>query len=186
MATTSACDSAGAAAISTAADTEATAETTEDDVAAETTVKHDVVYVPVPVFVPTPPTRDAEAETEADAGISETEADASEADADAGEDVALTEATDAEVADSPTPYETHLANGKEAAEARNWRQAADEFKAATEAWPEGAEAWKKLGNALLSLFRRDEGEAAIRQYLELAPNAADAPYFRSLIGDEEQ
>jgi len=62
---------------------------------------------------------------------------------------------------------------------------ADEFKDATEAWPEGADAQRGLGNALLHLFRREEGEAAIRLYLELAPNAPDAPYFRSLIGIEQ-
>ncbi len=171
-----------------AADAATTRETTADvrptDAAAEATseatVKHDVVYVPMPVFVPTPPSRDAEVETEADAGIPETEADA--------ENTALTEATEEAASIPPTPpadYETHMAHGEEAKNARNWRQAAVEFKAATEDWPEGAPAWRELGNALLSLFRRDEGEAAIRQYLELAPNAADAPYFRSLIGEEQ-
>jgi serine/threonine-protein kinase len=174
--------------------TEATRETAAEarpaDAAAEATheaaVKRDVVVIRVPVFVPTPPSRDAEADASEDA------TDAPEADADA-------KATEAEATSPPTPqaspdasldgppagYEEHLAQGEEAMRTRNWKQAADEFKTATELWPEGATAWRELGNALLSLFKRDEGEAAIRRYLELAPNAADAPYFRSLIGEEQ-
>jgi len=170
-------------------DTTADASTEAAD---EATVRHDVVYVPVPVFVPTPPSHDAEAaapdEVAEASEADEADAGTPEAGADAGEDVALTEATEAEVTTPPTPpadYETHLALGEAAASAKNWRTAADEFKAATEAWPEGATAWRGLGNARLSLFLREEGEAAIRLYLELAPNAPDAPYFRSLIGEEQ-
>lgn len=219
---------------STSKETDATDTATDTmdtpaDVTAETTAettKRDVVYVPVPVFMPAPTSRDAEAEMSEDAAdTSEADATDSTPEADAGEDVAEVEPTEAEDATPPAEYATHLALGKAAAEAENWRVAADEFRAArdawpdgadarrglgnallalgeaaekaenwrvaadefraaTEAWPEGAKAWRGLGNALLSLFLREEGEDAIRQYLELEPNAADAPYFRSLIGVE--
>jgi serine/threonine protein kinase len=173
---------------SSSKETDTTADTRNT---ADATVRHDVIVIPQPVFVPMPPSHDAEAAAPDEvADASEAEAEATEADADAGEDVALTEATEAEVTTPPTPpadYVTHMALGEAAASAKNWRVAVDEFKAAAKAWPEGADAQRGLGNALLSLFRREEGEAAIRLYLELAPNAPDAPYYRSLIGiDEEQ
>ena len=161
------------------------------EVADETGARRDVLIVEVPVFVPMPPGRDAETEAPEDAGT-EDEAEATEEVAEANapdaeaEDAGEVEATEEVAASPPTPpagYEEHLAAGEAARRARKWRQAADEFRTATELWTEGAAAWRGLGDALLSLFKRDEGEAAIRRYLELAPNAADAPYFRSLIGE---
>lgn len=147
---------------------------------ADATAVTDVLIVKMPVFVPLPPLRDAGADTPEDAGTAEAETP----EADAGEDEARTEATEADVASSPTPagYTELLAEGTAAFGKRNYRLAARRFTAATELWREGADAWRGLGDALLLLGKRPEAKAAFREYLDLAPNAPDAAYYRGIVG----
>ena len=64
-----------------------------------------------------------------------------------------------------------------------------DFEAATRAYglaveedPEFAEAWRGLGYALLRLERRGEGQAALRRYVELRPEAEDRAMAEMLAG----
>jgi tRNA A-37 threonylcarbamoyl transferase component Bud32/tetratricopeptide (TPR) repeat protein len=133
----------------------------------------DVLVIRVPVPMPTPSSRDAGADTSEDA--------------DAGEDKTRTEATEAEVANSSTPptgYTELLAEGTAAFERRNYRAAARKFTGATELWREGPDAWRELGDTLLLLGRRSEAKTALREYLQLAPDAPDAAYYRGIVGNK--
>lgn len=55
--------------------------------------------------------------------------------------------------------------------------------AAAVAYPDApAEAWRWHGLTLMKQGRRAEAQAALSRYLQLQPNAADAPFIRQMIG----
>ncbi|NNC72859.1 MAG: M48 family metalloprotease [Sphingomonadaceae bacterium] len=56
------------------------------------------------------------------------------------------------------------------------------YRAVVDRQPDFALAWRGLGYALLRLDRTEDGQAALRRYLELAPDAEDAPMASMLTG----
>lgn len=160
------------------ADAGTTVAVTDAEVPSPPVEQTDILVIRAPVPVPADAIKSEPAED-----VCTAEVEASEADA--GEGEARTEATEAEVANPPTPpvgYADLLAEGTVAFGRRNWRLAARRFTRATELWPEGADAWRGLGDALLLLGKRPEAKVAFQKYLRLAPKAPDASYYRGIVG----
>ncbi|WFL78072.1 M48 family metalloprotease [Altererythrobacter arenosus] len=71
-------------------------------------------------------------------------------------------------------------------EAGDFAQAAEFFRQAIAAGNAPSESWRGLGLSLLRDGQATEGKAALRQYLELAPDAPDAALLASMAGEEIQ
>lgn len=78
-------------------------------------------------------------------------------------------------------WKLHLETGIALEEKERWKEAATEFQKVVELSPEQADIWKRLGGVRLKLGKKEAAAEAYGEYLELRPDAPDAPYFRGLI-----
>ncbi|TDA25600.1 MAG: hypothetical protein DSO00_08475, partial [Archaeoglobi archaeon] len=78
-------------------------------------------------------------------------------------------------------WKIHFENGLELERQKKWELAASEFQKAAELAPENADCWRRLGHVFLKNGNRKEAAEAYRKYLDLRPNAYDAPYIKALI-----
>jgi len=83
----------------------------------------------------------------------------------------------------PEPPNLRFAYGLALAQTQHLPEAAVQFRAATQAQPQQAQAWYALGSVELDLQRPAEAEAALRQYLKLLP--ADDKLARSDSEEED-
>ena len=69
------------------------------------------------------------------------------------------------------------------AETGDFAQAADFYRQALATGDAPAESWRGLGLSLMRQGRKDEGQQALRAYLELQPDAPDAALLASMAGE---